>query len=188
MPNLLTNLLVHDLTGYVPEMVGLDQPISLIGISIETTLKRIYRDVPKLGRRFKELKKEHPIPYRKKPWAFAAVSQGFDPTTGAMTYIMGDVVTSVDDVPESMKAFAIPALKYAIFPVRPKRLAGWGPAIAHARGYAYTVWMPKSGYTPAGPIDDFELQDERSILRRDPQVDLYVAVKAKDSRPDGVPR
>jgi AraC family transcriptional regulator len=83
--------------------------------------------------------------------------------------------------PEGMTAFEIPALTYAVFPVRPRNKAGWGMAIANAKGYAYTAWLPKSGYEPAGVIDDFEYHDERSTRERSPEIDLYVAIKRKAS-------
>jgi predicted transcriptional regulator YdeE len=130
---------LNDLTGYEPRIVDLEKPITIIGMSVDTTLKSIYRDVPRLGKQFKELKEAQPIPNTKEPWAFAAVSRGYDPATGAMTYMMGDVVTSAAEVPEGMSAFEIPAITYAIFPVRPKNKAGWGMAIANAKGYAYTA-------------------------------------------------
>ena len=174
-------MLANDLTGYEPRIVDLEKPIAIIGISVDTTLKSIYRDVPRLGKQFKELKETQPIPNTKEPWAFAAVSRGYDPATGAMTYMLGDVVTSVAEVPEGMSAFEIPAITYAIFPVRPKNKAGWGMAIANAKGYAYTAWLPKSGYESEGAIDDFEYHDERSTHTRSPEIDLYVAIKRKAS-------
>jgi predicted transcriptional regulator YdeE len=144
-------------------------------------LKSIYRDVPALGRQFKELKDAHPIANRKEPWGFAAVSRGYDKATGAMTYMMGEVVTRAEAIPEGMSAFEIPAIKYAIFPVRPRSRFGWGLAIANAKGYAYTVWLPRSGFEPAGVIDDFEYHDERSARKREPEIDLYVAIRPKTS-------
>jgi predicted transcriptional regulator YdeE len=144
MANLLKRLFVEDLTGYQPRIVDLERPITIIGISMDTTLKRIYRDVSGLGRRFKQLKEMHPIPHRKEPRAFAAVSRGYDPTTGAMTYMMGEVVTKGADVPEEMAAFEIPAIMYAVFPVRPKFSAGWGPGDRQREG-------PRLRCVAAGP-------------------------------------
>jgi AraC family transcriptional regulator len=177
--SILMKFLVHDLTGYEPRIVQLHEPIVIMGMSMDTTLKRIYRDVPALVRKFEDLKRAHPIPNRKEPWAFAAVSKDFDPAAGTQTYIMGDVVTSTEGMPAGLISFEIPALSYAVFPVRPKNRLGWGPAIANAKGYAYTVWMPNSGYEPAGVIDDFEYHDERGTRRRNPEIDLYVAIKKK---------
>jgi predicted transcriptional regulator YdeE len=178
----LMKLFVNDLAGYQPRIVDLERPIPIVGMSVDTTLKAIYRDVPALGRRFKELKQAHPIPNLKEPWAFAAVSCGYDKATGAMTYMMGDVVSTASAVPEGMVAFEIPAIKYAVFPVRPRNRFGWGLAIASAKGYAYTVWMPGSGFEPAGAIDDFEYHDELSTRKRDPEIDLYVAIRSKASK------
>jgi AraC family transcriptional regulator len=177
MPNPLRGLFVDDLSGFEPQIVDLPAPILIVGVAVETTLKRIYRDVPALGRQFKALKDQHPIPNLQDPWGFAAVSRGYDPATGGMTYMMGEVVTTAAAIPEGMQAFEIPAITYAIFPVRPKNRMAWGMAIANTKGYAYTVWMPKSGYEPAGPIDDFEYHDERSKDPRHPAIDLYVAIK-----------
>jgi len=182
MTSLLMRLFVHDLSGYQPRIVDLEEPISIVGISTDTTLKGIYRDVARLGRQFKDLKEANPIPNKREPWGFAAVSRGYDPKTGAMTYIMGDMVTEANEVPEGMQVFMIPALKYAIFPVRPKGRLGWGLAIANAKGYAYTQWLPRSPYEPAGVIDDFEYHDERSTRKRKPEIDLYVAIKPRGSK------
>jgi len=42
------------------------------------------------------------------------------------------------------------------------------------------VWMPNAGYEPAGgPIDDVELHDWRSMNKRNPEVDLLVAIKKR---------
>jgi len=181
VPGPLMRLLVEDMTGFEPQIVDLPSPILIVGMSVETTLKRIYRDVPALGRQFKALKQQHPIANRQEPWALAAVSRGYDPATGAMTYVLGDVVTRVTSVPAGMLVFEIPAITYAIFPVRPKNRLAWGMAIANAKGYAYTAWMPTSGYEPAGVIDDFEYHDERSRDPRRPAIDLYVAIKPRGS-------
>jgi predicted transcriptional regulator YdeE len=87
------------------------------------------------------------------------------------------VVTSLKDVPQGLRTFEIPAIKYAVFPIKPKNRFGWPFAIAEAKRYAYTIWLPKSGYQVAGVIDDFEYHDERSTRKKDPMADLYVAIK-----------
>jgi predicted transcriptional regulator YdeE len=91
---------------------------------------------------------------------------------------MGDVVATAEDPPAGLVAFSIPAQRYAIFPVRPRSRFGWGPAIASAKRYAYNTWLPNSGYRSGDFIDDFEYHDERSLSKADPEIDLYVAVKA----------
>ncbi len=174
---MLTRFFVEDIDGYQPRIIELDAPIIIVGLSVDTNLRRIYRDVPALGKRYRDLKRRCEIPNKKQPWAFAAVSSGYDTQTGALSYMMGDVVTSLAGMPAGLQAFEIPALKYAIFPIRLKNAFGWPFAISDAKRYAYTVWLPKSGFEPAGVIDDFEYHDERSTRKRHPEVDLYVAIK-----------
>ena len=177
--NLLVRLLAEDLRDFEPQIVDLPAPITIVGMSVDTTLKRIYRDAPDLGREFKALKDQYSIPHLLQPRVLAAVSRGYDPLPGALTYELGEVVTQVDEVPEGMQVFTIPAITYAIFPVRPKYRFAWGLAIANVKGYAYTAWMPGSGYEPAGLIDDFEYHDQRSADSHRPAIDLYVAIKPR---------
>src|SRR5512142_1579863 len=117
---MLMRLFAEKIDGYEPRIVDLEQPIQIIGVAVSTDLRRIYRDVPALGKRYQDFKRDHEIPNKKAPWGFAAVTWGHDERTGAMTYMMGDMVTSLDSVPEGLRTFTIPAIKYAVFPIRPR--------------------------------------------------------------------
>ena len=107
------------------------------------------------------------------------MSVGFEPESGRFTYLLGDVISAVGELPPGVKAYEIPAGKYAKFPVRPRLGAAWGFAIVSAKRRAYLDWLPQSEYEPAGTIDDFEWHDERSVARRSPEVDLFVAIKER---------
>jgi predicted transcriptional regulator YdeE len=187
MADILMRFFTEELEGLEPEIRILKEPIRILGMTTGTNLNRIDRDVPALGKKFNEYKKNHPIPAKKEPWGFAAVSHGFHRESGAFSYTMGDVVTCLESVPAGLTGFEIPAGRYAVFPVRPKNRFGWGPAIANVKQYAYGKWLPRSGYEPAGRIDDFEYHDERSVRKRHPQIDLHVAIREKrqDSTADG---
>ncbi len=174
--NLVMSFFVHDVET-PPRIVTLEQPIQIVGMAINTDVRSIYRDVPRVGKQFAQYKRENVIPHKKQPWAFAAVSKDFDPEKKTFTYIIGDAVASLQDVPPGLIAFEIPALTYAIFPIRPKNRFGWAIGIAAVKQYAYTSWMPSSGYEPAGIIDDFEYHDERSVSKN-PEIDLYVAIRS----------
>jgi predicted transcriptional regulator YdeE len=181
MKGFLLQLFIHPVEGTQPRIVDLERPILILGLSIETSVKMIGRDVAGLGKRFALHKQEHGLPNKKEPWGFAAASHGYDEATGAFTYVMGDVVTSLDQVPEGLVGFEIPASTYAVFPVRPKNRLGWGIGIPAVKGYAYREWLPGSGYEAAGgPVDDFEYHDERSVRKGDPEIDLYIAIRKKD--------
>ena len=176
---LLTRVFVHDIEGVEPRIVRLDRPMRLVGMATDTSLRNVYHDVPELGKRFRQYTRTNPVPDKQEPWAFAAVSKGYDREKGTFRYFMGDVVTSTEHKPGELSEFEIPAILYAVFPVRPKNRFGWPMAIANTKRYAYDVWLPKSGYQPAGVIDDFELHDERSARPHDPEVDLYVAIRER---------
>ena len=174
---LFEKLFAHDITSATPRIVDLEQPIQIVGMGIDTNIKNVYRDVPALGKRFKQYKLSHEIPNKKMPWSFAAVSKGFDKDKGTFSYFIGDSVTNTENMPAGVIYFEIPCLKYAAFPIRPKNRFGWSIAIASAKRYIYNIWLPKSIYEPAGVIDDFEYHDERSVRKNDPEIDLYVAIK-----------
>jgi predicted transcriptional regulator YdeE len=177
MNRLLVSLLAHSLEGHTPEIVEMKVPLRAVGLSMATNAKTTYRDAPALGRGLRELKRQEPIPNLRQPWGFVAISRGFDEATQAFTYSIGDVVEGDGPVPSGMMALVIPAGTFAIFPVRPKGALGWPVAIAHAKDFAYRVWLPRSGFERAAGIDDFEYHDARSARRKDPQIDLYVGVK-----------
>jgi len=132
-----------------------------------------------LIKQFESYKKVNEIPNKKQPWAFAAVSKNFDEEKKTFSYIIGDVVTSLEEIPKGLIPFEIPAIKYAVFPIRPKNRFAWGEAIASIKKYAFTVWLPNSKYEPAKIIDDIEYHDERSLRKENPESDLYVAIKEK---------
>ena len=177
---ILCSLFVHDISGKQPKIVELDKPLRILGMSMDTDVKNIRRDVPALGKRFQQYKQGTEIPNRKRPWAFAAVSKDYDPQMRTFTYIIGDVVTGFEGAPAGLIAFEIPALKYARFPIRPKNRFGWALAIASVKQHAYNVWLPNSDYQAAGTIDDFEYHDEKSTRKKNPQIDLYIAVRDRE--------
>jgi AraC family transcriptional regulator len=133
--------------------------------------------VAQLGKQFEQIKVQ--IPNRQQPWVFAAVSKDFDKQAQTFWYMMGDVVTHIGAIPVGLETFDIPAGTYAVFPVRPKNKFGWGFAIGNTKRFAYEEWLPQSGYKPAGSIDDFEYHDARSERPKNPEIDLYVAIKPK---------
>jgi len=177
---LLTRWLVNDIAGVEPRIVTLEAPIQLVGLSMRTDQRTLRKDMASLGRRYLSLKQQHEIPNRREPWAVVGVRTDFTPATGAFRYLVGDVVTSLEQVPAVMVGFEIPAATYAVFPVRPKNRIGWGLAIAAAKRYAFDDWLPRSPYRAGGAVNDFEYHDERCTRKRDPEIDLYVAVTRRE--------
>ncbi len=179
MANLLEHLLVHDIRLSPPEIIDLAEPILTVGMAVKTSIRTVYRDVPRLGKAFNRAKRAWAIPDRRLPWGFVAVSEDHDVEAGSFVYLMGEIVTRIGDLPEGWLRCVIPASKYAVFTIRPKRQFAWPLAIGSAKRYIFLEWLPASGYDAGGEIDDFEYHDERSLRKRDPSIDLYVAIRAR---------
>lgn len=171
-------LLIGNFKKQKPEIVLLDKPVVLAGLEIKTNDRAIYKDVGIVAAEFNRIKQEHPIPNLKDPWAAVNISKDYNPAEKTFTYIVGEVVTEVGEIPEGLKYFEIPAATYAVFKIKPKSRFAWGITMGRTKRFIYAEWLPASGYKPLGAIDDFELHDERS-LGKHPEIQLYVAIKAK---------
>jgi predicted transcriptional regulator YdeE len=160
-----------------PIIVTMQNPIKFVGLSINTDAKSIYKDAGKLGKEYQQFKEMHKIPNLQEPWAFVAYSKDFNEATKSWEYIMGDVVTNLDSIPEGLNGYEIPAMEYAIFPIKAKFKFLWGLEIGRMKRYIFTNWLPNSIYKSTGC--DFEYHDERSI-GKNPSIDLYVAIEEKN--------
>ena len=94
-----------DTIDKVPRIVDLEDTIKIIGMSVDTDARKIYRDATRLGKEFERFKQNNEIPNMREPWGFAAVSKDFDEESRSWKYIMGDIVTSTEVVPEGMISF-----------------------------------------------------------------------------------
>src|SRR5512134_3487489 len=52
MSNIFERFFAHDITSITPRILDLEQPIQILGMSVDTNLKSVYRDIPALGRQF----------------------------------------------------------------------------------------------------------------------------------------
>jgi predicted transcriptional regulator YdeE len=175
---LAMSFLLNKISDKEPEIVTLQEPIKFAGLSVKTDVKNIYKDASRLGKDYTQFKKTHNIPNLKDPWAFVAYSRDFDEETKSWEYIMGDVVTNLDSVPEGLNGYEIESGKYAIFTIKAKFNFLWGLEIGRMKKYVFGEWLPKSQYISTG--SDFEYHDERST-GKSPSIDLYVAIKEKSA-------
>ena len=162
-----------------PEIKIIDNPIFFTGLALNTTDRRISRDIGRLGKKFNKIKSITPIDNAKIPREFIAATKNYNPANGTMEYMMGDIVNEEAKAPgPELNNFQIPPGKYAVFAIKPKANFLWGYTIGNMKQYIYRKWLPSSGYTNAGVIDDFEYHGQRSFLKK-PEIDLYVAIKDK---------
>ncbi len=174
---MLLGLIIIDKSS--PRIVKLDAPIKMIGVSIMTGLKTIYKDAARLGNEYRKIKNQGLIQNKKTPWAFVAISKNFSSDNKSWEYLMGDVVTTFDDVPKDLIAFEIPAKTYAVFTMRSRFRFLWGPTIGLTKKFIFTEWLPNSGYeVDSSILGDFELHDERSTAKR-PMIELYLSIKER---------
>jgi predicted transcriptional regulator YdeE len=171
-------LLIGNTDKSEPKIIKLDRPIYVIGLEIFTDDKAIYKDVAKVANQFNSIKKNYPVPNLKEPWSSINISKDYNPEKRTFTYIVGDVVTIVDSIPPGLKAYEIPPLTYAIFPIRPKSKIAWGITMGRMKKFIYTEWFPISAYKPSDSFGEFELHDERS-LGKHPEINLHVAINDK---------
>ncbi len=160
-----------------PKIITLQNPIKFVGLSIKTNVKNIYKDAAKLGKEYTQFKKMHKITNLKEPWAFIAYSKDFNEETKSWEYIMGDVVSNFDSIPEGLSGYEISAASYAVFPIKAKFKFLWGIEIAKMKKYIFSDWLPNSKYKSRGC--DFEYHDERSTGKH-PSIDLYVAIEERN--------
>ncbi len=172
-------ILIGSFKPIEPQIVMLSEPIRLLGLEIRTNDKDIYKDVGRVATAFNEIKKKSPLPNLKQPWASISISRDYDTESKAFTYMVGDQVESIETIPEGLKAYEIPAMTFAVFPIRPRSRFAWGITMGRMKRYIYTDWLPKSEYESPDILDDFELHDERS-LGKHPEIQLYVAVQRKE--------
>jgi len=175
---ILYYVLIGNIDKSEPKIIFLDNPIQFVGLNIETSDKDIYKDVKRVTTEFNTIKKKNPIPFKKEPWTFVAVSKDYDREKRTFNYIVGDVVTKIDSVPDGLQPYKIPESTYAVFSIRPKSKIAWGITMGRMKRFIYTEWLPDSGYKPSKIIGDFELHDDRS-LGKNPEINLYVGIQEK---------
>jgi predicted transcriptional regulator YdeE len=163
-----------------PKIIKIEAPIKVIGISMKTSMKTIYKDSVTLGNQYEKVKQQNLIQNKKEPWSFVVISKNFSNSNSCWEYLMGDIVTSFDNNPENLERFEIPVNTYAVFTICPKFSFLWGPVIGFTKKYIFTEWLPSSKYNANNNIiGDFEYHNEHSISKK-PSIDLYVPVKEKN--------
>lgn len=160
-----------------PDIVELERPILALGAGMDTGDRTIVRDAPELGKRFRALKAAG-VPGAREPRLFVAVTTGYDRSSGAYRYSLGDAVQSFDGAPEAWERITVPAGTYAVFPVRPLLGFLWAPAIGRTYARAYGTWLPVSGFRHApNGVEHFERHDARASRSLRPMMEIWIPVR-----------
>lgn len=169
-------MLIGSIDKANPTIVTFAEPMHVFGIEINTSDREIYKDVGRAAAMFNEAKRQNPIPNLKHPWERVFISKDYDEGTQTFKYIVGDVVTQCDTIPEGFSCYEIPAITYAVFTIKPKSRIAWGVTMGRMKRYIYTQWLPQSGYRGSDMLNDFELHNDRSLGKK-PEISLFVALK-----------
>lgn len=162
---------------FEPEIVEVGEPIKAIGLSVQTGMKSVFKDVTDILKKYMSYKDQYGIPNQKEPWEYVSLSKNFNEYK-TWDYLTGHVVSDINNVPEVFVSFEIPAGTYAVFQIRPRYKFLLGLAIGKTKKYIYSNWFLKSKYEFAGL--EFEYNDEKLFKENPHFIDLYVAVKEKD--------
>ncbi|HEY8463800.1 MAG TPA: GyrI-like domain-containing protein [Bacillota bacterium] len=150
-----------------PKIITLNEPIKAVGLSIETNMNTVYKDVSLILKKYMDYKNQFGISNLKEPWEFVALSRNFRGNQ-SWEYLVGDVVTDFEQVPRELTSFQIPVGTYAIFPiVKPFTKLLWGLKIGKTKKYIYDTWLPNSQYEFAGfefEYNNQKIEDEKNLL------------------------
>lgn len=164
-------------SGVEPRLVTLDEPVVAVGLSTRTNMKSVFRDLPKVYRKYLDLKEQYGIPDLKEPWEYVSLSDDFGEDE-TWVYHTGYVVTSCEKMPAVFTSFTIPAGEYAVFPLRPRNKILLGLAMGKMKRYIYTQWLPGSAYEFSGY--EYEYSNEEISGKNRSFLDLYVGIKENE--------
>jgi AraC family transcriptional regulator len=139
-------------------------------VGIKYRGKNEKQEIPQLwgqyGTRWKEIKHivNQDVAY--------GVMDHYDPDSGEFDYVAAMEVGELEDIPEGMVGWEIPAQTYAIFPCTL-------PRIKEVYDFALHSWLPESAYEHTGGVE-FELYDE-NFDPQDPSSEFYYYMPVKEN-------
>ncbi|OFX79061.1 MAG: hypothetical protein A2X12_07620 [Bacteroidetes bacterium GWE2_29_8] len=162
--------------GSPPEIIEIDKPIKVLGVSKRTNKKTVLKDVAELSDRYKNAKSKKLIKYKKEPWAFVVISKNFD-KKDSWDYIIGDVVANESNFDNDLTYFEIPPSNYAIFKITFSSRLNLRDNISSTKNYFYKKWLPYSSYRhDDSALSDFELHDIRCLDKKNPEIELWFPI------------
>lgn len=134
-----------------------------------------FKQIPLFWREFIDEQMGKQIPNRLcDGWGSLGICMNDEDKDGNFTYVIGDPVSSTEDVPEGFTAFEIPAATYAVF-------TSTGPmpeAIQATWKSIYSQWFPASEYEEIHNHPQYEWYDER-CQNNPPEMDICIPVRKK---------
>lgn len=112
------------------------------------------------------------IPHRKNPGTtLCSYSEYESDHTGDYSYLIGEEVTSFDNIPEGLSKFTIPAQNYAKFTTNP----GIMPLVCIDAWQK--IWAMSESELARAYLADFELYDKRAENPQNTVLDICIGLK-----------
>jgi AraC family transcriptional regulator len=99
--------------------------------------------------------------------------------TGEIEYVIGVEVKEGHDVPNGYYVCTLPEALYAVFTTPPADESNFVSSIQGTWNYIYSEWFPTSGYEFDSKGVDYELYDERCIVKTGKIIDIYIPIVKK---------
>ena len=160
-----------------PKIIQIEKEIDCLGLSIRTTDKTVYQDLPRLYEKYMKLKDEGRVKNIKEPWEYISLSNNYSDSE-SWDYYTGYVVTGNEANQDELICFSVPAGTYAIFEIRCKSKFFFGFKMGRMKRYIFTKWLPQSGYEFTGC--DYEYNNAEMHQKNTYDIDLYIGIKKQE--------
>ena len=139
----------------------------VVGMKLRGAFKE--GEIPQLWQQYNQ--RWHEIKHIVDPEIGFGIEDNFDSNTGEFDYMAGMEVSQVEDLPDGMGVWEIPAQTYAVFPCTLQTLM-------ETYQLAYQTWLPNSNYQRSlGP--EFEYYNEQ-FKSDQPDSPMYIYIPIKE--------
>ena len=159
------------------KIVSIDNEIYSIGLSMQTNVNSIRKDVKMLKEKFKTNKSL--IKSLKQPEEMIIVTKDYDLQSKDFIYFMGNVITEIYKPDNDLELFIIPKGKYAHIELKSFIALTYPFKLIRTKKYFFNDWLPESDYEATGILDDFEHHTRKSYKKFNFIVDYFVSIKDK---------
>jgi len=159
------------LNMYKPEIVDL-APIKIIGYNYQTNLNNetYFDEIPDFYNHFGRNEYYLRIPNKARPAFAYGIAHAYQ-DSGEFSFLIGEEVTSFEEMEPSFGCFEIPGGKYAVFKVNSAPELG-----QNTWKYIYGTWLPNSNYDRReGP--DFEVTDVINSSPEKINMTVYIPIR-----------
>lgn len=174
---------VEETVEYQAELFQLTEPLYLIGRAVRvpySTYDEKQKLIDHLISEFFGNDEPGRIPNHAVPAASFGLVCECDPDMSMGTYMMGTQVASLDEIPEGMRSFTLPAGQYVRVTFRAgDRETLTGSALEGAYNYLYNTWLPESPYAEAEMLAAEVYMEDRMGVPVNPGMELWQLVVNK---------